>query len=152
MIVLAPDAIDPAVLLADFARAAADAGAIVSFTGVVRSRYGDQAVTSLWLDHHEQLTRAAFAAIDHAARQRFAIDALAIVHRVGSVAPGEPIIFVAAAARHRRAAFDAVDFAMDRLKTDVPLWKCETRGDDRIWIEARPEDHADAARWEERLG
>jgi molybdopterin synthase catalytic subunit len=71
-----------------------------------------------------------------------------IVHRIGSLSVGDPIVFVAAAATHRRAAFDAVDFVMDRLKTSVPLWKRETRGDGDHWIEARGQDHGDAARWD----
>jgi len=145
MIALAPDPIDPPALLGAFTRGAGGAGAVVSFSGIVRR---DDGVTALWLDHHEGLTSAAFETLAGSARDRFGLADVAIVHRVGSVAPGDPIVFVAAAAHHRRAAFDAVDFVMDRLKTDVPLWKCETRGQDRTWIEARAQDHADAARWE----
>ena len=140
--------IDPVALLDAFARAADGAGAIVSFTGVVR---GDDGVSALWLDHHPGLTEASIAAIDADTRARFAIDDLLIVHRIGGVAPGEPVVFVAAAARHRRAAFDAVDQAMDQLKTDAILWKCETIGDDTSWIEARVEDHSDRARWKGKL-
>lgn len=147
MIALAPGPIDPPALLADFTRAAGGAGAIVSFSGIVRA---DDAVTELWLDHHETLTVSAVEALAAIARDRFGLGGVAIVHRVGSVAPGEPIVFAAAAASHRRAAFDAVDFVMDRLKTAVPLWKCESRGPARTWVEARPQDHADAARWESR--
>ena len=145
MIVLAPDPVDPPALLAAFTRAASGAGAIVSFSGIVRP---DGGVTGLWLDHHEQLTLAAMEEVAAIARERFGLAQIAVVHRVGSVAAREPILFVAAAASHRRAAFDAVDFVMDRLKTAVPLWKCERRGQDRKWVEARPQDHADAARWE----
>jgi len=147
MIALVPGPIDPPALLADFTRAAGAAGAIVSFSGVVRA---DDGVTELWLDHHETLTVSAVEALAAIARDRFGLGGVAIVHRVGSVAPGEPIVFAAAAASHRRAAFDAVDFVMDRLKTAVPLWKCESRGPARTWVEARPQDHADAARWESR--
>jgi molybdopterin synthase catalytic subunit len=149
MIALSADPIDPPALLAAFTRASVGAGAVVSFSGIVRPDCG---VTNLWLDHHEQLTRAGIEDLAADARARFDLAAIAIVHRVGSVAPGEPIVFVAAAAIHRRAAFDAVDYAMDRLKTDVPLWKCESRGAERSWIEARPQDHADAARWGEAHG
>ena len=145
MIVLAPDPIDPPALLAAFTRAASGAGAIVSFSGIVRP---DGGVSGLWLDHHEQLTLAAIEDVAGFARERFGLADIAVVHRVGSVAAREPILFVAAAASHRRAAFDAVDFVMDRLKTAVPLWKCERRGQDRKWVEARPQDHADVARWE----
>ena len=145
MIALAAEAIDPAALLAEFSREVAAAGAIVSFSGIVRP---DDGVAELWLDHHERLTLSAIEEVAVAARERFAIADVAIVHRVGAVGLGQPIVFVAAASSHRRAAFDAVDFVMDRLKTAVPLWKCEARGGDRKWVEARPQDHADAARWE----
>lgn len=139
--------IDPAALLDQFARQAEGAGAIVSFTGIVR---GDGGVSELWLDHHPTLTAASIAAIDAETRRRFAIDDLLILHRIGALGPGEPVVFVAAAARHRRAAFEAVDQAMDRLKTDALLWKRETAGDDTRWIEARPQDRADRARWEQQ--
>ena len=145
MIALAPDAIDPPALLAAFTSASGDAGAVVSFSGVVRP---DGGVTELWIDHHERLTLSAIEEVAAAAAQRFGLAHVAIVHRVGSVAPGAPIVFVAAAASHRRAAFDAVDFVMDRLKTAVPFWKCERRGEQRTWVEARAQDHADASRWE----
>lgn len=144
---LSADPIDPPALLAAFTRAAEGAGAIVSFTGVVR---GENGVSLLWLDHHPELTEASIAAIDEDTRARFALDELLIVHRIGNVGPGEAVVFVAAAATHRRAAFEAVDQAMDRLKTDSIFWKRETSGDGKRWIEARPQDHADRARWEEQ--
>ena len=121
--------IDPVALLDTFTRGAAGAGAVVSFTGVVRC---DGGVRELWLDHHPNLTEASIARIDADTRRRFALDDLLIVHRVGGVGPGEPVVFVAAAARHRRAAFDAVDQAMDRLKTDAILWKRETERRHRV--------------------
>ena len=145
MIALAPEPIDPTALLADFTAAARTCGAIVSFTGVVRR---DEGVTELWLDHHERLTSGAVEELADDVRQRFDVSHIAIVHRIGSLQAGDSIVFVAAAATHRRAAFDAVDFAMDRLKTSVPLWKRETRGDRHHWIEARAADHDDAARWD----
>ena len=142
---ISAEPIDPVALLAAFTREAAGAGAIASFTGLVRS--DDGAVSGLWLDHHPVLTEQVIGEIAGQAESRF--DALVhITHRVGSVAAGEPIVFVAAAARHRREAFDAVDYMMDRLKTDAPLWKREQRGDTAKWIEAREADHQDRARWE----
>ena len=147
MIALSPGPIDPAGLLAEFLARSAGAGAIASFTGMVRDTHDGARVEGLWLDHHERITAEALAEIGEAARGRFALTARAIVHRVGAVAAGEPIVFVAAASAHRRAAFDAVDYMMDRLKTDAPLWKRETRSDGAHWIEARPDDHLDRARW-----
>ncbi|MES2903336.1 MAG: molybdenum cofactor biosynthesis protein MoaE [Pseudomonadota bacterium] len=144
---LSTDPIDPVALLDHFTRAATGAGAIVSFTGIVR---GDGGVSELWLDHHPGLTEQSIAAIDAETQARFAVDDLLIVHRIGRVGPGEPVVFLAAAAQHRRAAFEAVDYAMDRLKTDALLWKRETSGQGARWIEARPQDHDDRARWEER--
>lgn len=138
--------IDPVALLDAFTRRAEGAGAIVSFTGVVR---GDDGVSLLWLDHHPRMTEASIAEIETVTRARFAVDDLLIVHRVGGVGAGHPVVFVAAAARHRRAAFEAVDQAMDRLKTDAILWKREARNDGITWVEARPQDHADRARWED---
>jgi molybdopterin synthase catalytic subunit len=144
MIALSSEPIDPAALLSEFTRSAAGCGAIVSFAGLVRA---DGDVSELWLDHHERLTHAAIKALSSEVRKRFTLEHLTIVHRIGSLSPGDPILFVAAAATHRRAAFDAVDLAMDQLKTDIPLWKRETRADGVHWIEARAQDHADAARW-----
>ena len=141
---------EAAALLADFAARAAGAGAVASFTGLVRGENDGAAVSGLELDHHPRLTEKAIAAIGAEAVTRFQLIDVAIVHRFGALTPGEPIVFVAAAAAHRRAAFDAVDFVIDRLKTAVPLWKCESRGPARTWVEARPQDHADAARWESR--
>ena len=145
MSLLSAKPIDPAGLLAALTREVGDAGAIASFTGVVR---GEDGVGSLWLDHHPRLTEQVLAEIAEDARMRFEVAALSIVHRTGTVGVGEPIVFVAAAARHRRAAFDAVDYIMDRLKTDAPFWKREERDGGARWIEARAEDHDDRARWE----
>ncbi|MEO6579796.1 MAG: molybdenum cofactor biosynthesis protein MoaE [Sphingomicrobium sp.] len=138
--------INPVDLLDAFSRQADGAGAIASLIGLVRSEAG--AVHELWLDHHPRLTEAAVAKIGEDACSRFDALAVHITHRVGKVKAGEPIVFVAAAARHRRAAFDAVDYMMDRLKTDAPFWKREDRVDGAVWIEAREADHADRARWE----
>ena len=143
---IAGEPIDPVALLAAFTAGVAGAGAIASFTGLVRSDDGD--VSALWLDHHPTLTEQVIAEIATEAESRFVVSAVHITHRVGAVAAGEPIVFVAAAAQHRRAAFDAVDYMMDRLKTDAPLWKREQRGDTQLWIEARESDHRDRARWE----
>ena len=78
---------------------------------------------------------------------RFELTDIVIVHRHGALAPGEAIVFVAAAAPHRRAAFDAVDYVMDRLKTEAPFWKREQRSDGAHWLEARDSDREARARW-----
>ena len=148
MIAVQAEPFDAAALLADFSARAAGAGAIASFTGLVRGENDGAAVTGLELEHHPRLTERAIAGIGADAAARFALTDVAIVHRYGALAPGEAIVFVAAAAPHRRAAFDAVDYVMDRLKTEAPFWKREHREDGAHWLEARDSDHADRRRWE----
>jgi len=123
------------------------AGAIVSFTGLARplTREG-VAVERLFLDHHPSLTEKSLHDIA-ASAARFEVAAIRIVHRCGAITPGEAIVFVAAAARHRRAAFEAVDCLMDALKTDAVFWKREDGVDGACWIEPTQGDRADRARW-----
>ena len=130
-----------------FLARAAGAGAIASFTGLVRGENDGAAVSGLELDHHPRLTEQAIAGIDADAVARFELTGIVIVHRHGALAPGEAIVFVAAAAPHRRAAFDAVDYVMDRLKTEAPFWKREQRSDGAHWLEARDSDRKARARW-----
>ena len=87
------------------------------------------------------------AQLEAETRARFSVIDVLVAHRWGYLAVGEPIVFVAVAAEHRRAAFEAADFLMDQLKTRAPFWKKETGPDGQRWIEARSQDHADAARW-----
>ena len=148
MIALQAEPFDPSVLLADLCARAAGAGAIASFTGMVRNETDGAPVLGLELDHHPRLAERALAGIGADAVRRFGLVDIVIVHRHGALAPGEAIVFVAAAAAHRRAAFDAVDYVMDRLKTDVPFWKRERRSDGAHWLEARDSDRADRRRWD----
>lgn len=152
MIAVQAEPFDAHLLLADFSARAAGAGAIVSFTGMVRDENDGAAVSQLTLDHHPRLTERIVAAIGADAVERFALTDIMIVHRCGAMAPGEPIVFAAAAAPHRRAAFDAVDYVLDRLKTEAPFWKRERRGDGTHWLEARASDVADRRRWEKEQG
>ncbi|HYJ30723.1 MAG TPA: molybdenum cofactor biosynthesis protein MoaE [Allosphingosinicella sp.] len=148
MIAVQAEPFEAAVLLADFSARAAGAGAIASFIGLVRGENDGALVSGLELDHHPRLTERTIEAIAADAAARFDLIDVAIVHRHGALAPGEAIVFVAAAAPHRRAAFDAVDYVMDRLKTEAPFWKREQRSDGAHWLEARDSDHADRRRWE----
>ena len=121
-----------------------ESGAVASFLGLVRPEGG---VTALELTHYEPLTLSGMERLAQSAGERWTLDGLLVWHRVGRMAPGEPIVLVAAAAQHRRAAIEAVDFTMDHLKSAAWLWKRELRGGEWRWIEPRPEDHADLARW-----
>lgn len=126
---------------------APDAGAIVSFVGKVRGEGG--AVTDLTLDYYPGFTEKRIAEIVAAAETRFRWTAVSVVHRHGQLKPGEAIVFVGVAAPHRRAAFEAADHLMDRLKTEAPFWKREEGPGGARWIEPRAQDMTDRARWEE---
>ena len=147
MIRVQTEAFDPAALLARFSAGRSDCGAVVSFTGLARAATDGEAVSALELDAYPGFTEAAITAMADEARARFAVKDLMIVHRYGPIAPGEAIVFVAGAAEHRRSAFEAVDFLMDKLKTQAPFWKKETGPDGARWIEPRAPDYEDAARW-----
>lgn len=138
---------DPGALLSAFSQGRTAAGGIVSFTGLTRAATDGQAVSTLELDAYPGFTEPAIAAMEDEARARFTVQDLLIVHRYGPIAPGEAIVFVAAAAEHRRAAFEAADFLMDYLKTRAPFWKKETGPGGERWIEPRPSDYDDAQRW-----
>ncbi|MGB3795951.1 MAG: molybdenum cofactor biosynthesis protein MoaE, partial [Alteraurantiacibacter sp.] len=108
----------------------------------------DDDVKVLELIHYERLTLPGMEKLADEVEQRWALDGLLIHHRTGHMRPGAPIVLVAAAARHRRDAFEAVDFAMDHLKSRSWFWKREKRSDGWHWIEPREADHADAIRWD----
>jgi len=146
MIALTDQPFDPGALLAAFAKDRRETGAIATFTGLARAGQGQTHV--LELEAYPGFTEAAIGKIAETARSRFELDDLLITHRIGRIGPGEPIVFVATAASHRRAAFEACDFLMDYLKSRAPFWKKEHGPDGARWIEPRPEDHADVARWD----
>ncbi len=124
---------------------AAGAGAVATFTGLVRA---DDGVDVLELEHWPGGTERALTAVAEEAVERWSCLHVTIVHRIGPMRPGERIVFVAAAAPHRAAALDACAYCIDRLKTDAPFWKRETRGDVATWVETRHTDDVAAARWD----
>ena len=123
-------------------------GAVVTFVGVARpDGISGDAVETLVLDHHPALTRQSLEAIALDAAQRFAVSHVRVVHRCGAIAAGEPIVFAGASAAHRRAAFDAADFLMDKLKTEAVFWKREVGAAGSQWVEPTAADYADRDRW-----
>jgi molybdopterin synthase catalytic subunit len=122
----------------------ADAGAVASFSGFVRA---DDGVSELALEHYPGMTEAVLHALAQEAAQRWQLQAVTVVHRVGPMTPGERIVLVATAARHRHAALEACTFLIDRLKTEAPFWKRERRSDGASWVEARDADSGAADRW-----
>ena len=142
------EAFDAGALLSDFSLGRSDIGAASSASPALPAPPPTaQAVTTLELDAYPGFTEPAIEGMETEARARFAAQEVLIVHRYGPIQAGEAIVFVAAAAEHRRAAFEAADFLMDRLKTEAPFWKKETGPDGERWIEPRPSDYDDVERW-----
>ncbi len=146
MIRLTFEAFDPGALLTAFCQGRAEVGAVATFTGLARAEAG--ATQTLELEAYPGFTEAAIGKVADQARGRFGLADLEIVHRIGRIAPGEPIVFVATAAGHRREAFEACDFLMDYLKSKAPFWKKEHGPGGPRWIEPSDRDHADLQRWD----
>jgi molybdopterin synthase catalytic subunit len=125
----------------------ADAGAIVTFTGLCRDEGGRLA--ALELEHYPGMAEAEISQICEQAVTRFSLLGLTAIHRVGKIAPGENIVLVIALAPHRHAAFDGASFVMDYLKTSAPFWKKEHFADGRTggWVEAKDSDDQARAKW-----
>lgn len=140
---------DPSSELAAFTAAHPEAGGIVSFLGQVRAGDGaDGGVEALELRHYGPITLPAMQGLAARVWERWTLEGLLVIHRSGEMAPGDPIVLVAAAACHRRDAFAAADFAMDHLKSESWFWKREKVGGAWRWIEPRAQDFEDIARWE----
>ena len=154
MIRVQTEPFDPHAETAAFQRGRADAGALASFIGSVRdSAHGDN-VVALELEGYPGFTEKQIAQIEADARARFDVIDTLVIHRYGRMAPGEVIVLVAALSKHRREALQAVDYLMDRLKTEAPFWKKEVRpaksgGEVAEWIEPRSDDRASRAKWDE---
>ena len=125
----------------------ADIGAVVAFTGLCRDE--DGTLAALEIEHYPGMAEAEIARVAHAAEARWPLAGATLIHRHGRIAPGEPIVLVVTASRHRDAAFAAASFLMDYLKTRAPFWKKEHRSDGTTgdWVEAKTTDDAAAERW-----
>lgn len=122
-------------------------GAITTFTGTVRNlNLGDQ-VGGLFLEHYPGMTEKALQAIVDEAQQRWTLQAVRLIHRIGQLHPGDRIVFVGVTSAHRKEAFAACEFIMDYVKTRAPFWKKETTPDGDRWVDARDSDQEAAERW-----
>jgi molybdopterin synthase catalytic subunit len=124
-----------------------DIGAVVSFSGICRGSEGGEAIAALTLEHYPDMAEAEIARHADTAMSRWPLTGLTVIHRVGRIAPGENIVLVLAASRHRQAAFQAAEFLMDYLKANAPFWKREESAAGTGWVEARHDDDAAVARW-----
>ena len=121
-----------------------EAGAVASFTGHVRQEDG---LSTLTLEHYPGMTEAEIARMAEEAGKRWPLTGVTIIHRVGALKPGDPIVLVAAASAHRAPAFAACEFLMDYLKTKAPFWKEETRDGETRWVASKDSDDEAAERW-----
>jgi molybdopterin synthase catalytic subunit len=124
-----------------------DIGAIVSFTGLVREMTGAGAIETMELEHYPGMTEKSLEEICAQAHSRWPLQGVRIIHRFGPLAPGDRIVLVLTASRHRRAAFEAAEFLMDYLKTRAPFWKKESGAHGGGWVDAREADTQAADRW-----
>ena len=124
-------------------------GAIATFIGKVRAASHGKALVSMALEHYPGMTENELATIEAEATARFHLSASLIIHRVGTLKPGDNIVLVVTCSAHRHDALQACDFLMDYLKTRAPFWKKETdaSGEGR-WVDARTSDDEALERWQ----
>ncbi|MCH9405320.1 molybdopterin synthase catalytic subunit MoaE [Pantoea agglomerans] len=123
-------------------------GAVVTFTGKVRNHNLGNDVAALTLEHYPGMTEKALQEIVDAARERWSLQRVTVIHRVGELFPGDEIVLVGVTSAHRGSAFSAAEFIMDYLKTRAPFWKREATEQGDRWVDARDSDHQAAQRWE----
>lgn len=136
---------DPGAELNAFSKGVGNAGAVVSFTGVVRNVEGG--LSAMEIEHYPGMTEKAIAAIVDEAKSRWSLAGALVIHRYGRLEAGEVIMMVATASRHRADAFQAAEYLMDYLKSRAPFWKKELTREGAEWVAARDEDEAALGRW-----
>ena len=141
------DAFDLGVEVDAMRQGRTDIGAIASFVGLARDLNEGSGVAAMTLEHYPGMTEKALAALVDEAKRRWTLLDVTVIHRVGRLLPGDPIVLVAVASSHRGEAFAACEFIMDYLKTQAPFWKKEETPQGERWVDARASDDAAAERW-----
>ena len=122
-------------------------GAIVTFSGLMRDFNDGDDVSVLELEHYPGMTEKVLGDIIEQARERWQLEGVRVVHRIGEMAPSDQIVFVGVSSAHRVDAFAACEFIMDFLKTRAPFWKKEKTADGHRWVDAKASDDNAAERW-----
>lgn len=146
-VVVQTETFDPGAMLNALHAERLGVGAVVGFVGYVRDFNDGQDVAGMLLEHYPGMTEKALEKIIEEARERWSLLQADVLHRVGRLEPGEPIVFVGVASAHRQAAFEACHFIIDYLKTRAPFWKQEQTPDGPRWVDARDSDSTAADRW-----
>ncbi len=131
--------------VAAFTSSVPGAGAVVTFSGLVRDEGGS--LSAMEIEHYPGMTEMALENIRTEAVGRWSLTDAMVIHRYGPLKPGEQIMMVATAARHRKDAFEAAEFLMDYLKSRAPFWKKEFGPDGETWVAAKDDDEAALDRW-----
>lgn len=124
-------------------------GGLACFVGLVRDVAGDQRITSMTLEHYPGMTEQQLEKIEAEARRRWPLQEVLIVHRYGTLEPGDRIVLVVTASAHREASLESCHFLIDWLKTKAPFWKLENTESGAQWVASREEDEQAATRWAE---
>ncbi|MDF1763360.1 MAG: molybdopterin synthase catalytic subunit MoaE [Oleibacter sp.] len=124
-------------------------GAVVCFTGLVREFSEREGVLGLVLEHYPGMTQRALQSIVEEARQRWPLQRVSVIHRIGQLLTQDNIVLVGVSSAHRDSAFDAAKFIMDALKTRAPFWKKELTKEGSFWVDARASDQLAAAQWQD---
>ena len=138
---------DAAAETAALSRGRTDIGAVVALSGICRDSEDGEKIASLTLEHFPGMAEAEIGRHVEEAQSRWPLIGVRVVHRVGRIEPGETIVFVACASKHRQAAFEAAEFLMDYLKARAPFWKKVEAANSANWVEAKEKDDDAAARW-----
>jgi molybdopterin synthase catalytic subunit len=146
-VVVQTEAFDLGAEVDAMSRGRTDIGAIASFVGLARDTNDGSGVQAMTLEHYPGMTEKALNALLDEAASRWSLLDVTVIHRVGRLLPGDPIVLVAVAGSHRGEAFAACEFIMDALKTRAPFWKKEETPAGERWVEARVSDDTAAARW-----
>ena len=124
-----------------------DIGAVVSFSGICRGSESGEPIAALTLEHYPGMAEAEIMRHAETAMARWPLTGVSVIHRVGRIEPGENIVLVLTASKHRQAAFQAAEFLMDYLKASAPFWKREESAGGTSWVDAQQRDDAAASRW-----
>jgi molybdopterin synthase catalytic subunit len=144
------EAFDAGAELNDFTAGASGAGAVVSFTGVVRDVSGG--LRQMEIEHFPGMTEKAILTMVENACGRWPLADVLVIHRFGNLRLGEAIMMVATASSHRQAAFEAAEFLMDYLKSRAPFWKKEVTAKSAAWVVAQEDDEDALKRWQDGSG
>ncbi len=110
-------------------------GAIVSFVGVVREEDRGRKIKRMEMEAYKGMAEKELSDLRDKAMEKFGLEEVTIIHRVGSLSPGDNIVLIAVASGHRKEAFDGAEYLIDELKKVVPLWKKEIFEDGELWVE-----------------